>query len=194
MIIKKEIRILGLDDAPFEKGSSGKVILIGTIFRGGSCIDGIIKTEINIDGTDATEKIAEAVKKTRHKDLRIIMLDGITFGGFNFVDIKKLNKETGLPVIAVIRKKTDMKKFKEAMKKLPYFEKRWKAVENAGEFFDLKLDKRGKSIYFQKTGLSEEEAKKAIEISVKRSLIPEPIRIAHLIASGLIKGESVGRV
>ena len=193
MQIKKEIRIVGWDDAPFEKGSGGKVILIGTIFRGGSSIDGILSTEIEIDGMDATEKISRSVNNCKHKDIRIIMLDGITFGGFNFVDIKKLQENTSLPVISVIRKKTDMRKFTEAMKKLPDFEERWSRVENAGDFYELKM-KRGKSIYFQKIGLTEEEARKVIEITLKRSNVPEPIRISHMIASGIIKGESIGRV
>ena len=55
MIIKREIRILGWDDGPFPKGKKGKTILVGTIFRGASFMDGILKTDIEIDGTDATE-------------------------------------------------------------------------------------------------------------------------------------------
>ncbi len=193
MIIKREIRILGWDDGPFPKGKKGKTILVGTIFRGASFMDGILKTDIEIDGTDATEKIIEAVKNTKHKDLRVIMLDGITFGGFNFVDIKKLHKKTGLPVIVILRKRPDIEKFKEAMKKLPEFEKRWEAVENAGRFFKVKVGTRGKSIYFQKTGLTEEEAREIIKLTAVRSNIPEPLRVAHLIASGIVNGESIGR-
>jgi len=191
MIIKEEIRVLGWDDAPFEKGSRGKVMLVGTIFRGGSFMDGLLRTDIDIDGTDATEAIIEAVKNTRHNDIRIIMLGGITFGGFNFVDIKKLQKGAGLPVLVVIRKKTDMVRFTEAMKKLPEFEKRWEAVESAGNFYRASV--RGKGIYFQKTGLTEEEAKKIIDITTKHGLMPEPLRVAHMIASGIVKGESIGR-
>ncbi len=191
MIIKEEIRILGWDDGSFCKGEKGKVILVGTIFRGGSFMDGILKTEIKIDGLDVTMKIVKAVKKTKHKDLRVIMLGGITFGGFNFVDIKELYRKTGLPILVIIRRKTNMKKFREAMKRLPNFEKRWKAVENAGDFFRILL--KGKGIYFQKIGLTEEEAKKIIRLTAKRGLIPEPLRVAHLIASGIVKGESIGR-
>ncbi len=191
MIVKNEIRVLGWDDAPFEKGSRGRVMLVGTVFRGGSFMDGILRTDVEIDGLDATEKMAKAVRKTKHKDLRVIMLGGITFGGFNFVDLKELRRKTGLPVISVVRKRTDMKKFTDAMKNLPYFEKRWEAVENAGDFCRLSL--KGKGIYFQKTGLTEEEAEKIIRVTIKRGLIPEPLRVAHLIASGVTRGESIGR-
>ena len=38
-----------------------------------------------------------------------------------------------------------------------------------------------------------EKAKEILEIVCTRSLIPEPIRIAHLIASGIIYGQSRGK-
>ncbi len=191
MLVKKEIRILGWDDGPFPKGQKGKAVMVGTIFRGGSFMDGLLKTEIDVDGMDATEKIVEAVSRSKHKDLRVIMLGGITFGGFNFVDIKRVYEKTGLPVIVIVRKRTDMKKFRDAMKKLPHFADRWKAVANAGRFFAA--DIKGKGIYFQKAGLTEEEAKKIIALSASRGLKPEPLRVAHMIASGIVKGESIGR-
>lgn len=191
MIVKNEIRILGWDDGPFPKGKKDKVILVGVVFRGASFMDGMLKTEIDVDGTDATEKIVSAVRRTKHGDLRVIMVGGITFGGFNFVDIKEVYEKTGLPVLVVIRRKTDMKKFRAAMRKLPRFRERWKAVESAGEFFSA--DIKGESIYFQKAGLTEEEAKRIIRLTAKHGLKPEPLRVAHLIASAVVTGESIGR-
>jgi len=191
MIVKNEIRIIGWDDGPFLKGGKGKVPVIGTIFRGGVFLDGILRIDVKIDGMDATEKLIKAINRSKHKDLRVTMLDGITFGGFNMVDIKKLYEKTGLPVIAIVRKKTNLKKFREAMKKLPHFEKRWEAVENAGEFY--KVSNHGKNIYFQKMGIEKEDAEKIIKISSTRSLIPEALRVSHIIASGIVKGESIGR-
>jgi hypothetical protein len=119
------------------------------------------------------------------------MLDGISFAGFNMVDIKKLHKKTGLPVIAVTRKKTDFKKFRQAMRTLPGFERRWEAVESAGKLHELKL-RRGK-VYYQETGLQKGQAEHIIRITSTRSVLPEPIRIAHMVASAIVRGESVGR-
>jgi|GEM_PF-2736796 hypothetical protein len=39
--MKPETRILGLDDSPL-KGK--KILVVGTVFRGGEWIDGIMKT------------------------------------------------------------------------------------------------------------------------------------------------------
>ena len=191
--IKKEIRIVGFDDAPFIPRSKGKVPVIGVVSRGGSFLDGIIKTEVTIDGMDATDVLIKTVNKSKHKEqLRVIMLNGITVGGFNLVNISKLFKKTGLPVIVVNRKNPNLEKIKKALRNFKDFKKRWECIENAGKIYKLRIEKN-KNIYFQFKGLKQNEAEKIIELSCTRSLIPEPLRIAHLIASALIKGESGGR-
>jgi len=186
-MFKKEIRVIGIDDAPFDKFKRGKVLVIATIFRGGSWLDGILSTKVNIDGTDATNKLADMINKCKFKpQLQCIMLDGIALGGFNIVDTKELNKKTKIPVIVIIRRYPNFKKIRATLKKLKK-EKRFKLIEKAGKV--LKVDK----IYIQITGINLEQAKEILKITCTRSLIPEPIRTAHLIASGVVNGESKGR-
>ena len=48
-------------------------------------------------------------------------------------------------------------------------------------------------IFIKCVGLPINEAKEIIKISTIRGVIPEPIRVAHLIASGLKRGESYGK-
>lgn len=192
MLIKSEIRIIGWDDGPFEFRKKGTVPIVGVVFRGGNFFDGILKTEVDVDGFDSTGIIADAIMKSKYGDLRIIMLDGITFGGYNVVDIKELCKKTGLPVIAVNRKKPDLEKFKAGMKSLPDYEKRLKAVGNAGDFYYAHLQ-GGKRLCFQKCGIEAKDAEEIIRLSSKHATMPEPLRVAHLIATGFVLGESVGR-
>ena len=81
--MKKEIRILGIDDAPFSFGQE-KVTVIGVVMRGNSYIEGVLKAEIEVDGIDATPTIINLINRTRYrKQLKVIMLDGIALGGFN---------------------------------------------------------------------------------------------------------------
>lgn len=193
--IKNEIRIIAWDDGPFKFKDKGSAVLIGVVFRGGSFIDGLIRTEVAIDGLDATEKIISSIEKTKHKDLRLVMLDGITFAGFNTVDIKKLFEKTKLPVVAINRKKPDLEKFKDGLKKLPHAAERLEAVKNAGEFYwaDVAYGSKKSRVCFQCCGLSTDEAEQIIKLTTIRSAIPEPLRVAHLIATGIVFGESVGR-
>jgi hypothetical protein len=192
--IKKQIRIVAWDDGPF-KFDMEECILVGVIFRGGEFLDGVLRTTIRVDGLDATEKIAEAIKRSKFKDLRVIMLDGITFGGFNMVDIKELFSETNLPIIVVNRKKPNIEKFIKALKKFNDFEKRYRIFKNAGKIYSLNVKShfREGKIYFQFFGLEREDAEKIINITIKNSIIPEPLRVAHLIATGIVLGESIGR-
>ncbi len=93
-MIKPEIRVLGVDDGFFIPHTEGLVSVIGVVFRGGYWLDGVIHTKVAIDGFDATDNIASMINNSsHHKQLRVIMLNGVTFAGFNVVDIKTLNAE-----------------------------------------------------------------------------------------------------
>ncbi len=191
IMIKEEIRILGIDDGPFTK-SDKEVIVIGVVYRGGEFLDGVLRTYVAVDGLDATEKLSKMINHSRHKQqLKVVMLDGITLGGFNIVDIRKLHSDTKIPVIVINRKLPDLKSIKKALEKnFEDFEKRWKMILNAGKINQIKMEKF--SVYYQAIGLDEEEAEEIILISTKRAQIPEPLRVAHIIASGVVKGESEG--
>ncbi|MCX8194229.1 MAG: DUF99 family protein [Candidatus Pacearchaeota archaeon] len=191
--LKKEIRILGIDDAPFNKFRDKKVLVIGTVFRGGHYMDALLSCYINADSDDATAKLINLVKKTKHLgQLRCIMINGISLGGFNVVDIKKLNKKTKLPVIVIIRHKPNFTKILKALEKANKKKalKRFKLMEDAGKPVPLLL--KNKKIYFQAAGISTKKAKEIIKMSSTHSSIPEPLRISHIIASGIILGESKG--
>jgi len=186
-MIKKEIRVIGIDDSPFNKFVKGKVLVIGTVFRGGTLLDGILSTKVNVDGKDATIKIIEMINKSKFKSqLQCIFLDGIALGGFNIVDVKELNEKTRIPVIVIIRRKPDIAAIKKTLIRINKKDK-IKLLEKAGDVINV-----GK-IYVQLTGINIEKAKQILKIVCTRSLIPESVRIAHLIASGVVNGESRGK-
>lgn len=185
-VIKPEIRVLGVDDGVFTPHVKGFAPLIGVVFRGGYWLDGVMSTKVEVDGFDSTAKIGAMVVNSPHyKQLRVIMLDGVTFAGFNVVDIKKLNIETGLPVIAVTREKPNFKDIRKALKNLPQNEKRWKAVLNAGKILEVFTRNKREKVYMEVSGILEEDAQKIVKLTSTRSSVPEPLRVAHLIASGI---------
>jgi len=182
--IKSEIRVLGIDDGRFIAQTQGSAMIFGVVFRGGFWLDGVMHTDIEIDGFDSTNKIISMINNSPHRNqLRLIMLFGITFAGFNVVDIKELNIATSLPVIVLMRKKPDLGAMREAIKNLPRSEERWQMVLNAGKIFEILC--RGKRIYMQIAGISENDAKEIVELTSTRSSFPEPLRVAHLLASGI---------
>lgn len=188
--IKQEIRILGIDDASFSAHTSDKVMLVGALFRGGTWLDGVLRTYIKGDGDDSTEKIVEMVNKTRHKDqMGVIMLDGITFGGFNIANIDEIFQKTGVPVIVIMRKFPNFEMIKRALKRFKDHEKRWKSILDAGTVYEIE---NKELIYIQISGIDLDDAQEIVTLSTTRSAIPEPIRVAHLIGAGIQTGESRG--
>ena len=156
-------------------------------------MDGVITTHITVDGKDATDSLIEMVNKSRHQDqLGVMMLDGITFGGFNVVDIKKIFQETGVPVIVIMRRHPDLPSIKKALKNFHDWEERWKHILEAGEIYQIDKIHEQESLYMQTSGISKEDAQKIVTLSTTRSAIPEPIRAAHIIAAGVTTGESKG--
>ena len=185
-VIKPEIRVLGVDDGIFELRSGGFATVVGVVFRGGYWLDGVMHTRIKVDGFDAGEKIAGMILGSSHfKQLRVVMLNGVTFAGFNVVDIKKLNEATCLPMIAVIRDRPDEESIREALKNLPKSGERWKAMRGGGKMYAVQARAGAAKVYVQVAGISLEDATKILRLTSTRSNMPEALRVAHIIASGL---------
>lgn len=184
--IKNEIRVLGIDDGRFVPRTKGTVDVVGVVYRGGYWFEGFMRTEITIDGMDATEKLAAMIKNSAYYgEIRVIVLDGVTFAGFNVVDINELSCRVDLPVMSVAREKPDLEEIRRALKNLPDFEKRWQAMLNAGELFEVEIRNGENPVYVQTAGFLREDAIKILKRTSTRSNIPEALRVAHIIASGL---------
>ena len=188
--IKREIRVLGVDDGIFVPHTKGMVDVVGVVYRGGYWLDGVMRTEVIIDGMDATERIASMIRKSPHYDeLRVVVLNGITFAGFNVVDINELFKRVDLAVIAVTREKPDLKKIRKALENLPESERRWQAIESAGKIFKVQTRNTEEAVYVQIAGVSRKDAEKIMRSTSTQSNVPEALRVAHIIASGLTRSE-----
>ncbi|RLF45363.1 MAG: hypothetical protein DRN17_02700 [Thermoplasmata archaeon] len=185
--MKKKIHILGIDDMPFSFGDE-KVDIVGVVMRGNSYIEGVLRTTITVDGKDATSALIKLIAGTRHRgQLRVAMMDGATLGGFNVVDGEEVYEKTGLPIITVTKEKPNEEKMKNALRKhFDDWKERWEII-NKG---DMKKVELAYPLYIKCWGIKFGEAKEVIKLSIVRGAIPEPLRIAHLIASGIKTGES----
>lgn len=179
----KKWRVVGIDDS-FSKDFC---CLVGCVMSGRN-VEGFIYEEISVDGLDSTEKILKMITKSKFYDqIKVIFLSGITFGGFNIVDISEIYSKTSIPVIVVMNRKPNLDEFYSALKNFKDFEKRIDIVKRAGEIFQID------DIYTQLCGLSVEDAKRMLEMNKFEGKIPEALRLAHLIASAIVHGESKNR-
>jgi endonuclease V-like protein UPF0215 family len=117
--------------------------------------------------------------------VRVIMLDGVTFGGFNVANIRELNALTKLPVIVVTRDKPDFGEIHAALENLPKSAERWADVQDAGRVFEVQTRSRGEGVYMEICGVQESDARRIVRLTSTRSSFPEALRVAHLVASGV---------
>ncbi len=182
-IIKPEIRVVGIDDGKHVFRSKTQVPVVGVVYKGGLWFEGVMSTKVWVDGFDVTEKVAQMILGSPHyKQLRVILLNGLTYAGFNVMDIGELNKETKLPVIALTKDEPNLESIRSALSNLDHAEERYSTLLRAGPI--IPLHNNGKKIFMRTAGLYCEDAQKIVALTSTRSSIPEPLRVAHLIASG----------
>ena len=177
-------RLLGIDDSPFQRGTRRDILVVGAVCKGDR-LDGVLSTKVRQDGWNATARLVEMIRGSKfHEQLHAILLDGITLGGLNMVDIQALARAVERPVIAVMRRYPDREAMARACSRLPGLARRLAILERAGPIH------RAEHVYFQVAGLSPEEAAYVVDTSAVAGFVPEPIRLAHLIAGGVTLGQS----
>lgn len=189
--MKPDVRVLGVDDAPFDFDDES-VLTVGTVMRGPTYLEAVLTTEVTVDGTDATDRLAEAIGASRQRPtLHAVLLDGIALGGFNVVDLERLHEAVGVPVVTVTRDRPDLDAMRSTLEdKFDDGEARWRLVER-GELFPVPTDHD--PVHVKAVGIDEAATAELVAAFTVRGRIPEPIRVAHLIAAGVVRGRSRGR-
>jgi len=189
--MRPQVRVLGIDDASFEFGDD-KTKVIGVVTRSPDYVEGIMMSEITIDGMDSTEVLIKMVNDSRYKrQLRLIMIDGAALGGFNVVDIVRVCKETGIPVATITRDKPDFIEIEKALRShFSDWEERLELMRTGNL---TKLNTDNKPLWVGSVGIEPDKLREIITNATVRGALPEAIRLAHLIGAAMVKGESHGR-
>ena len=113
--LNKNIRVIGFDDAPFERHSDKKVKIAGVVCNN-TRFEGMLWNQVTQDGLDATDRIIEVIKNSKFYDqVNLILTDGLALGGFNIIDINRLAGTLNRPCIAVMRRSPDLKAVHQAL-------------------------------------------------------------------------------
>lgn len=189
--VKPEVRVLGIDDAPFSFEDETTDV-VGVVTRGASYVEAVLRTQVEVDGSDATERLLGVMRDSRYREqLRIVMIDGAALGGFNVVDLDRLHAQLGVPVMTFTRDKPDFAAIEAALRK--YFAD-WEARLSLLErYAPSEVETDHNPVYVKAVGLTEAETREALRRTTIRGVVPEPLRLAHLIATAYKRGESHGR-
>jgi endonuclease V-like protein UPF0215 family len=180
--------VMGFDDAPFARHHRGDVTVVGTLFAGAR-LDGIVSGRVRRDGVNATRVLAALSRGSRFgAHLQAILLQGIALAGFNVVDLHELHAQTRLPVLVVARRRPDLDAIRRALlERVPGGRRKWALIERAGPMEPLH------GVFVQRAGLALAEAEALLVATTLHGKVPEPLRVAHLVAGGLGSGASHGR-
>ncbi len=189
--MKAKARFLGIDDAPFRFGDA-EVPVVGVAVQAPAYIEGVLMTRAHVDGRDATERIAEMIRGSRYREgLRMVLLDGAAVGGFNVVDIDALHEELRVPVVTVTRRPPDFEAIQAALRrKFPDWEERWTVLSRHPI---ESVTTRHRPLHVTYVGATRREVLEGLARTTVRGVLPEPLRVAHLVATAVVRGESHGR-
>ena len=183
--MKEGIRILSVDDAPFAKSDSESLV-VGIVARK-EVVEGVISFHVTVDGNDATDKLISKIRQSRFlREIKLVALNGITLAGLNIVDITKINSELSIPVLAITRKKPNQRAMEYAIKRAgKSVEEKTKLLRKINK---VSLSSHLNGFYIQYIGIRDKDLSTFIDIAYQM------LRLAHLVASGVVKGESKGRL
>lgn len=189
--MKGQARVFGIDDGPFVKGQ-GQVPLAGVLVRPPGYVEGVIFSSCQVDGDDANEAIIGMVRDSRFSEqVRMVMVDGAALGGFNVVDARALSEDLGVPVLTVSRDEPNMDTIRMAlMSHFPDWERRFEIISRNKV---RQVEVPGGRVFVTSQGIGEREADVMVRSCIVQGCLPEPVRLAHLLATAMVRGESRGR-
>jgi endonuclease V-like protein UPF0215 family len=184
-VYKKAFRALGVSES-FVKGKSKKSVLAGVVMRADKAIDGFVFSKATVGGMDATEKVIGMHKTLGRDDVNVLLLNGCVISWYNVIDLHKVTEETGLPLICVTYEESEGldKYFKELFPE--NWESRVQVYHENEKRTPLEL-KTGHTIYVRFFEMSFEEAKRILDKFTSNGAIPEPLRVARLLARAAVK-------
>jgi len=180
--------LLGIDDGPFEKHRDRETPLVAVMMEGGDVVEGVAVHAARIDGDGVSELLADWIGGLRFRPaLQGIVLGGLTIAGLSVIDLPLLARRTGIPVLSVTRKQPTDEALGDALRAAGLAE-RLALLAAAPPAVPA-----GEGLWVSFAGVERREALGLLEAARGKSALPEPLRVAHLIAAALVRGVSRGR-
>jgi uncharacterized protein len=181
-IAKPHPRVLAVDDGAFARTDAVAPFAAVVVSLPGY-VEAIRRGHVTVDGRDATEQLLELARATGPLDgVRAVLLDGAVLGGFNVVDLAAVHRSLGIPVIAVTRRPPDFARIRAALRQ-------WFGRDAARRYRLLRAHRLfpvptgARPILAATVGCPRAEAIALLRRATVRGYWPEPLRLAHLVAS-----------
>ncbi|TMI28800.1 DUF99 family protein [Candidatus Bathyarchaeota archaeon] len=178
-------RIIGIDDGPFKpkRGANRGYAPLVAVWLQGPHLYKLKLGMITVDGLDATN---EALSLLDGSHGIPILLSGVTFGGFNLIDPRVVRQRCKASVIVVVGSRPDNRAVKRALvKHFPDWKKRWEIIKSLGSLRRVQTLQDEPPLFYENLGCTPLEARRVLSSAAYVSRVPEPVRVAGLLGSGL---------
>jgi len=180
--------LVGIDDGAFEKWSDADVPIVAVMMEGADLVEGVAIARFPVDGDDATGFLAHWIGALRFRPaLQGVVLGGITIAGLGLVDVEALAHALALPVLAVNRRDPTDHRLERALRAAG-LEARLEIVARCPQAVRV-----SGGLWLACAGIEPDAGAALVAAARRKSELPEPLRLAHLIARAVATGESRGR-
>jgi len=181
---KKAIRALGVAESFRE--SEGRSTLAAVVMRSDLVVDGFAFGSLTVSGSDATLEIVSLVSKLKRNDVNAIFLSGSVLSLYNIVDVDKASEDLDLPVVALTFRESSANLAENIRSRFDTKTARSKIelLEKLGTPKKVAL-KTGYSVFVRSAGISDAETRRLLDRFLLQGSIPEPVRVARLLAKNV---------
>lgn len=176
---KKGLRGLAIAESFKQDNSFSR--LAGVVIRRDFIIDGAVFGKCTIGGDDATDAILDMYSRLNRDDISYIIISGLVISMYNIIDIKKIWETIHTPVMGITFEESGG--IEDAIRH--HFPN--SSASKLEQY--CKLRKRteiilhtGYKLYLRSEGCLLDEAKKFLDLVTVQGSVPEPVRVAQLLA------------
>src|SRR2546422_3084992 len=181
---------IGIDDGPFlSRRLGGSKATLVEVQRRGTSLVKVRTAWIGVDGFDAPGVASRMLSSLRARESPIL-LAGATFGAFNVRNPRMLLRKFRTPTIVVIGSRPDNRAVKRALvRHFPDWRRRWRILSSLGPLRQAQTVQNESPLFYEAFGCGDDEARGILREWAYVSRIPEPLRVAGLVARGLFPAQ-----
>jgi endonuclease V-like protein UPF0215 family len=175
---KKAVRALGIAES-FVKGVNTRSVLAGVVMRTDGILDGFVFSTATVGGMD---------QNLERDDINFLMLNGCIISWYNVIDLHTIADETQRPLLCVTYEESEglEKYFIELFPE--DWESRVEVYHKNGFRIPIKLN-TNHTIYARFINMKLDEAEIILNRFTLHGSIPEPLRVARLIARAIVTAQ-----
>ena len=169
--------IRGLGVAESHGPDSVLSALAGVVMRNDGIVDGFALGTIRVSGDDVTQSVVQMAASLRRDDISYVLVWGTMMSRYNLVDVGEISSSLGVPVLGLSdRRRRSAEAAISAM-----FPERLEKYRALAPRRAIPLH-TGSTVYARMSGCTERQAMSLLNTVTRQGRIPEPVRLARLLA------------